>query len=117
MIIVWQVCFYDLGRFAALVAFIYIYGKACGMAGIGLLCLRMMILVDFIFWCGGMRLLGFVDWETVGWYPEYWEYTTACQVNPQNSFWISEIHRFLDPMPEELAMDRIRQKYFGDITF
>lgn len=65
----------------------------------------------------GDEVVGIVDWETAGCYPEYWEYTTACQVNPQNSFWISEIHRFLDPMPEELAMDRIRQKYFGDITF
>lgn len=65
----------------------------------------------------GDEVVGIVDWETAGWYPEYWEYTTACQVNPQNPFCISEIDRFLDPMPEELAMDRIRQKYFGDATF
>jgi hypothetical protein len=41
-----------------------------------------------------------------------WEYTTACQVNPQNSFWINEIDKFLQPMPTELAMEQIRQRRF-----
>ncbi|KAJ5921151.1 hypothetical protein N7466_009477 [Penicillium verhagenii] len=51
----------------------------------------------------------------VGIHP-YWEYTTAYQVNPQNSFWVNEIDKFLQQMPEEeLAMERIRQKYFGDV--
>ncbi|PWY69036.1 kinase-like protein [Aspergillus sclerotioniger CBS 115572] len=61
------------------------------------------------------EVVGIVDWETAGWYPSYWEYTTASQVNPQNSFWIHEIDKFLQPMPEELAMEGIRQKYFGDL--
>lgn len=60
-------------------------------------------------------IVGIIDWETAGWYPSYWEYTSACQVNPQNSFWINEIDKFLQPMPDELAMEQIRQKYFGDI--
>ncbi|GLB01805.1 hypothetical protein AtubIFM57258_000215 [Aspergillus tubingensis] len=59
-------------------------------------------------------IVGIIDWETAGWYPSYWEYTTACQVNPQNSFWINEIDKFITPMPDELAMERTRQKYFGD---
>lgn len=63
----------------------------------------------------GDKLVGIIDWETAGWYPSYWEYTTASQVNPQNSFWKEEIDKFLDPMPTELAMEKIRQKYFGDI--
>ncbi|KAJ5361944.1 Aminoglycoside phosphotransferase [Penicillium brevicompactum] len=58
-------------------------------------------------------IVGIVDWETAGWYPSYWEYTTAYQVNPQNSFWVNEIDKFLEPMPEELAMERIRQEYYG----
>ena len=62
----------------------------------------------------GDEVVGIIDWETAGWYPAYWEYTTACQVNPQNSFWREEIDRFLNPQPSELAMDSIRQKYFGD---
>lgn len=61
------------------------------------------------------KIIGIIDWETAGWYPSYWEYTRACQVNPQNSFWINEIDKFLSPMPEELSMGRTRQKYFGDI--
>ncbi|ODM23307.1 hypothetical protein SI65_00896 [Aspergillus cristatus] len=65
----------------------------------------------------GDDVVGIVDWETAGWYPSYWEYTTASQINPQNSFWINEIDRFLDPRPGELAMERTRQKYFGDIPF
>ena len=61
------------------------------------------------------NIVGIIDWETAGWYPSYWEYTTACQVNPQNSFWINEIDKFLTPMPDELEMEQTRQKYFGDI--
>jgi aminoglycoside phosphotransferase len=60
-------------------------------------------------------IVGIVDWETAGWYPSYWEYTSAHQVNPQNSFWVYEIDKFLQAMPEEQAMERVRQKYFGDI--
>ncbi|KAJ5735717.1 uncharacterized protein N7483_000842 [Penicillium malachiteum] len=63
----------------------------------------------------GDDIVGIIDWETSGWYPSYWEYTTAYQVNPQNSFWVNEIDKFLLPMPEELAMERTRQKYFGVI--
>lgn len=62
----------------------------------------------------GDEVVGIVDWETSGWLPSYWEYTTACQVNPQNYFWRHEIDKFLDPMPAELAMEKIRQRFFGD---
>ncbi|KAF3017292.1 hypothetical protein E8E15_004805 [Penicillium rubens] len=53
-------------------------------------------------------IVGIIDWETSGWYPSYWEYTTAYQVNPQNSFWVNEIDKFLLPMPEELATECTR---------
>ena len=56
----------------------------------------------------GQEIVGIVDWETAGWYPAYWEYTSACQVNPQNSFWRNEIEKFLDPRPTELTMERLR---------
>lgn len=62
----------------------------------------------------GDRITGIVDWETAGWYPYYWEYTTALQVNFQNEFWAREIDSFLQPYPEELKMEHIRQEYFGD---
>lgn len=62
----------------------------------------------------GDTIVGIVDLEMAGWYPSCWEYTAACQVNPANSFWRDEIDRFLDPQPAEEAMEKIRQKYFGD---
>ncbi|TVY34260.1 hypothetical protein LSUB1_G006966 [Lachnellula subtilissima] len=62
----------------------------------------------------GDKITCIIDWETAGWYPSYWEYTAASQVSPMNYFWREEIEKFLDPMPEELEMEAIRQKYFGD---
>ena len=62
----------------------------------------------------GDQIVGIVDWETAGWLPLYWEYTTACQVNPQNSFGANKIAKFLDQFPAEPVMEKIRQKYFGD---
>ena len=62
----------------------------------------------------GDKVVGFVDWETAGWFPSHCECTTACQVNPQNSVWIEEIDKFLDRFPVEQAVKKIRQRYFGD---
>lgn len=64
----------------------------------------------------GDEIVGIIDWETAGWYPAYWEYTTAWNVNPQNQFWRDEVDKFLQPMPEELEIEKLRLKYFGDIT-
>lgn len=63
----------------------------------------------------GDDIVGIIDWETAGWYPSYWEYTMAWNVNPQNQFWQSEVDKFLQPMRQELEMEKIRLKYFGDI--
>jgi len=30
---------------------------------------------------------GFIDWESAGWYPEYWDYTTALRYIPENFWW------------------------------
>jgi len=64
----------------------------------------------------GDKVTGIVDWETAGWYPSYWEYTSAWYVNPQNEFWREEVDKFIKPMPEALAMDQLRLKYFGEFT-
>ncbi|KAF7570572.1 aminoglycoside phosphotransferase [Pyrenophora tritici-repentis] len=64
----------------------------------------------------GDKVVGIVDWETAGWYPAYWEYTTAWNVNPRNLIWREAVDKFLQPLPEELKMERIRLKYFGDVT-
>jgi hypothetical protein len=34
----------------------------------------------------GDEVVGIIDWETAGWWPEYWEYTSAWHVNPYNEF-------------------------------
>lgn len=34
----------------------------------------------------GSRITGFLDWESAGWYPEYWEFTTAFRITPE-VFW------------------------------
>lgn len=62
----------------------------------------------------GDEVVGIVDWDTAGWYPSYWEYTTAWHVNPFNDFWQEEVDKFLELMPEELAMEQTRRKYFKD---
>ena len=65
------------------------------------------ILVD------GDKVTGIVDWEISGWYPYYWEYTTAMQGTPRNLFWRDFIDSFLTPYPTELKMELARQEYFG----
>lgn len=61
----------------------------------------------------GDRVTGIIDWESAGWYPEYWEYTNARCTTLLNGFWREEIDNFLHLYPEELEMEYIRQKYFG----
>ncbi|CRG83321.1 hypothetical protein PISL3812_00672 [Talaromyces islandicus] len=41
----------------------------------------------------GDDLVGIVDWTTSGWYPDYWEYTTALDTNVYNEIWKDEIAR------------------------
>lgn len=62
----------------------------------------------------GDKVVGIIDWETAGWFPSYWEYVSASNVNPQNQSWQQEVDRFLRPMPYELKVESIRRKYFGD---
>ncbi|KAK5937719.1 hypothetical protein PMZ80_009848 [Knufia obscura] len=54
-----------------------------------------------------------LDWETAGWFPPYWEYTTATQVNPRNSFWKDYVNHFLETWPEALTMETTRQRWWG----
>lgn len=61
----------------------------------------------------GDKVTGIVDWEIAGWYPSYWEYTTAKQVNFRNEFWEEYIEKFIEPKPKELRMEVLRQTHFG----
>lgn len=63
----------------------------------------------------GDNVVGIIDWETAGWYPSYWEYTTALNKNPYNRFWQKEMAEVLEPRPKDLAMEEVRDRYFGDI--
>ena len=62
----------------------------------------------------GDDVLGIVGWERAGWFPSYWEYTMAWNVNPQHLFWRDEVHGFLEPQPRALAMERLREKCSRD---
>jgi hypothetical protein len=58
------------------------------------------------------KITGIVDWESSGWYPDYWEYAMT-----QDSFWDNpdlrdKIGKFVDPFPEELKMEQTRRRYF-----
>jgi aminoglycoside phosphotransferase len=48
----------------------------------------------------GDDVVGIIDWETAGWFPVYWEYTTAKFVNPMNPFWADPVNQFITPMPK-----------------
>ncbi|EYB32630.1 hypothetical protein FG05_03382 [Fusarium graminearum] len=52
------------------------------------------------------KVTGIVDWETAGWMPPYWEYTSVWHVNPRNVFWKDAIDEFLEPLPYELEMEK-----------
>lgn len=36
------------------------------------------------------HLSGMLDWESAGWYPEYWEYTTAMRFG-RDSWWFRAV--------------------------
>lgn len=51
------------------------------------------------------HLSGFLDWESAGWYPEYWEFTTAMRFG-RNSWWF-QVASWIGGVQyrEELASD------------
>jgi aminoglycoside phosphotransferase len=59
----------------------------------------------------GDRVVGLIDWELSGWYPHYWEYTSAWLSSVTRTEWQGSIERFLEPFPQELKMEAIRQKW------
>ncbi|TVY15577.1 hypothetical protein LARI1_G007835 [Lachnellula arida] len=59
------------------------------------------------------KIVAIIDFELSGFYPEYWEYTCAMNVNIQDGFWKAEIGKFLDPYPRELEIEENRRKHFG----
>ena len=45
-----------------------------------------------------------VDWETAGWYPEYWEYGINVALSPWNMDWIEALEKMTGPFPLQAAM-------------
>ncbi|OJJ51439.1 hypothetical protein ASPZODRAFT_57156 [Penicilliopsis zonata CBS 506.65] len=37
----------------------------------------------------GGRITGFLDWESAGWYPDYWDFTTALRFTLEDFWWYS----------------------------
>lgn len=58
------------------------------------------------------KIAAIIDWETAGWYPEYWEYTRWA-VSNYNSLrmWRDLRDDVLDPYPDELKVD----EYLGTV--
>ncbi|KAH8665692.1 kinase-like domain-containing protein [Tricladium varicosporioides] len=59
------------------------------------------------------KVVGIVDWEMAGWYPWYWEYTTAINTHYIKG-WREEIGKFLDEWPQEKEMDDLWRKLYCD---
>lgn len=62
------------------------------------------------------KVTGIVDWDSAGWYPNYWEYTSAwCAANIKTEEWRHHLQCFLDTFPRELEMEMTRNEYFGQL--
>lgn len=66
----------------------------------------------------GGRVSGIINWEFAGWYPHYWEYTSVTSglygYGPRHA-WDDDILKILGPYPDELVMEKTRQRWWGDI--
>lgn len=61
------------------------------------------------------KVVAIIDWEFAGWYPNYWEYTSAWYGNITRTGWQDELGQFLQTFPAELEMERTRQKWWGEV--
>jgi thiamine kinase-like enzyme len=58
------------------------------------------------------KIAAIVDWESAGWYPEYWEYNRWAVSNYTSSqIWHDLRDVVLDPYPDELRVD----EYLGTV--
>lgn len=62
------------------------------------------------------KIVGIIDWEMAGWYPHYWEYTSL-KIGSEvvNPVWDDNIDKFLSPLPDELKMEKVRFRWWGNI--
>ncbi len=61
------------------------------------------------------KVVGIIDWEFSGWYPHYWEYTSAWFGNVTRTEWQGLLDKILDrPCPEDFNMEKVRNKWWGE---
>jgi aminoglycoside phosphotransferase len=60
------------------------------------------------------KVVAIIDWEFAGWYPHYWEYTSAWFGNRVRTGWQDVLDKFLKPCPAEFAMETTRNKWWGE---
>lgn len=63
----------------------------------------------------GDEIVGLIDWEFSGWYPHYWEYTSAWSTQILMTEWQNALPSFLETFPEELKMEMVRQRWWGEV--
>ncbi|KAF4449242.1 small s, partial [Fusarium albosuccineum] len=63
----------------------------------------------------GVKIVGLIDWVFSGWYQHYWEYTSAWCSHITRTEWQDLLGSFLEPFPEELKMERTRQRWWGEL--
>lgn len=60
----------------------------------------------------GGKVVGIIDWECAGWYPEYWEYTTCYRSSLQTeSFW-DMMKDEMDSYSDELEVEHCISSFF-----
>jgi aminoglycoside phosphotransferase (APT) family kinase protein len=61
----------------------------------------------------GEKLMGIVDWETAGWYPDYWEYASTFYSFFDSVDLRPRIDEFLDAYPEKRETEQTRRRLFN----
>ncbi|TVY41510.1 hypothetical protein LOCC1_G006535 [Lachnellula occidentalis] len=64
------------------------------------------------------HITGFLDWESAGWYPEFWEYTTALRFLPKDFWWYEFLievgaGRYLEELECERALTSLTADAFS----
>lgn len=60
------------------------------------------------------ELVGIIDWEFSGWYPCYWEYTSAWRGGVTRTAWRDAVMGALEAFPTELRMESTRCRWWGE---
>lgn len=63
----------------------------------------------------GDEVVGIIDWEFAGWYPPYWDYTSAWCGAVTHTAWREGIDEFLERYPKQLRMELTRQRWWGEV--